>query len=36
MTNFLAIENEALKGREPRAAWGEAIRGLGVTARTGP
>jgi hypothetical protein len=36
MTNSHQLKMKTLKGREPRTAWGEAIRGLGVTARTGP
>jgi hypothetical protein len=36
MTNFFQLKMKAPKEREPRTAWGEAIRGLGVTARTGP
>ena len=36
MTNFYQRKTKPLKGREPRTAWGEAIQGLGVTARTGP
>ena len=29
MANFLSAQKEALKGREPRTAWGEADPGLG-------
>ena len=36
MTNLINSKVKPPKGREPRTAWGEAIRGLGVIARTGP